>query len=228
MTPIAHVIYLHGFASSPASSKAVRYGQELNRRQISYACPDLNQPAFKTLTVSRMLEQTRAAIAAAPSGPVALVGSSLGGFVAVHAAAADQGRRVDRLVLLAPALDFGGGRLQQFGEHSVADWRARGALRVFHYGLGAEQDIEIGLFDDAERYDAWSLDVAVPTLVYQGRQDGTVDAAMVAAWAATRAHVDLRLVDDGHQLGQSMDDIWRASAALFGLDLLGATDEART
>ena len=87
---IAHAVYLHGFASSPASSKAGRFGRELEARGVGFSCPDLNQPAFETLTVTRMLEQARAAIVAAPRGPVALIGSSHGAFVALHAA----GRRV--------------------------------------------------------------------------------------------------------------------------------------
>jgi predicted esterase YcpF (UPF0227 family) len=57
MGRIGHVIYLHGFASSPGSSKATRFGRELKQRGIPYDCPDLNEPAFETLTVTRMLEQ---------------------------------------------------------------------------------------------------------------------------------------------------------------------------
>jgi hypothetical protein len=40
---------------------------------------------------------------------------------------------------------------------------------------------------------------------------------MVGRWAGTRPNVDLRLVDDEHQLTASIDDIWRASATLFGV-----------
>ena len=42
-----------------------------------------------------------------------------GAFVAVHAAAADRSGRIDRLMLLAPAFDFGGNRLRQLGEHGI-------------------------------------------------------------------------------------------------------------
>src|SRR5262245_57885999 len=114
-SPVRHVVYLHGFTSSPASSKARRFARELSTRGIGFSCPDFNEPAFETLTVTRMLEQTRAAVAAAGEGPVALVGSSLGGFVAVHAAVRDETHKIDRLVLLAPAFDFGGNRLRQLG-----------------------------------------------------------------------------------------------------------------
>jgi uncharacterized protein len=126
MLPVRHVVYLHGFASSPASSKAGRFAKELQGLGVGYSCPDFNEPEFETLTVSRMLEQTRAAVASADA-PVALVGSSLGAFVAVHAAAADTTSKVDRLVLLAPAFDFGGNRMRQLGEQGIDEWRRTGA-----------------------------------------------------------------------------------------------------
>src|SRR5215831_14912733 len=111
-------------------------------------------------TVSGMLDQTAAAIAAASATPVALVGSSLGAFVAVHAAVRDARRerpRVDRLVLLAPALDFGGNRLRQLGEHGIDEWRRAGKLRVFHYAQNTERDVGFALYEDAARYDAFSV-----------------------------------------------------------------------
>jgi len=220
MLPVRFAIYLHGFASSPASSKAQRFARELGTRGIGFACPDFNEPAFETLTVTRMLDQTAAAIDDAPAGPVALVGSSLGAFVALHAAARDAAsarRRVDRMVLMAPALDFGGNRLRQLGEHGIEEWKRAGTLRVFHYAHHADRDVGYALYEDAARYDAFDVNLALPMLVFQGTRDGSVDPSMVVRWARARPNVDLRLVDDEHQLTASIDDIWRASAALFGL-----------
>ncbi len=209
--PARHVVYLHGFASSPASSKAQRFGAELARLGVGFTCPDLNEPAFETLTVSRMLEQTRSGVASAAGRPVALVGSSLGAFVALHAAAADAGRSVDRLILLAPAFDFGGGRLRRFGEYEVDAWRRRGSVPVMHHALGAEREIGFALCEDAAQYDAFGVELALPVLVFQGRADTVVDPVMVAGWASGRPAVDLRLLDDDHQLASSIDDIWRES-----------------
>lgn len=211
VTAAGHVIYLHGFASSPRSSKARRFGDELASRGVGFSCPDLNLPAFETLTVTRMLDDTRRAIDEARGRPVALVGSSLGGFVAVHAAEADWGHAVDRLLLLAPALDFGGNRLRQLGDQGIEAWRRDGRLEVFHHADNVRRPVGFALYEDAARYDAFDLRRALPTLVYQGRRDETVDAGMVARWAAARPHVELRLVDDGHQLAASMDGIWRAA-----------------
>jgi pimeloyl-ACP methyl ester carboxylesterase len=217
VTPVRHVVYLHGFASSPQSSKATWFARELTARGVGYSCPDFNEPSFETLTVTRMLAHVRDAIAGAADGPVALVGSSLGAFVALHAAADETGR-VDRMVLLAPAIDFGGNRLRQLGEHGIDEWRRSGALELFHYGYGEPRRVRFALYEDAARYDAFAVPVRQPALVIQGRQDDLVDAATVERWAAGYRSVDLRLLDDGHQLTASMPYIWRESARLFGLE----------
>jgi pimeloyl-ACP methyl ester carboxylesterase len=216
-TPVRHVVYLHGFASSPASGKAERFRAELERRGVGYSCPDLNVPAFETLTTTRMLAQVAQLVATIPEGPVALVGSSLGAFVAVHAAAADTTAKIDRLVLLAPALDFGGNRLRQLGPHGIDEWRQTGYLKVFHYADGVERQVGYELYADAARYDAITLPTSLPTLVFQGEHDESVDPAMVRAWAQGRGQVDLRMLNDGHQLTDSIEYIWDASAAFLGV-----------
>ena len=217
MTSIGHAIYLHGFASSPLSSKAQRFERELARHGITFSCPDFNLPSFEDLTVTRMLRQTRDAIHAAPKRPVALIGSSLGAFVAVHAAAQDAaddgGPAVDRLLLLAPALD-----LRQGPQNAnVEEWRRTGRLRVFHHAWNEYRDVGYTLYEDAARFDALNLKVALPTLVFQGTQDRAVDPAMVERWALARPNVQVHLLDDEHQLSNSIDQIWTESERFFGL-----------
>lgn len=206
-TPVRNVIYLHGFASSPASGKAEQFRTALKARGVGYTCPDLNQPAFETLTTSRMLAQVRDIVAGVPEGPVALVGSSLGAFVAVLAADEDTTGRIDRLVLMAPALDFGGNRLTHLGEHSVEDWKQTGSLTVFHYADERERQIGYALYEDAGQYDALTLPITRPTLVFQGANDDVVNPEMVQAWADSHPLVDLRMLEDGHQLSTSIPTI---------------------
>ena len=211
---IRHVIYLHGFASSPGSSKATRFGRELTARGIGFSCPDLNEPSFESLTVTRMLEDTRRAIARAEP-PVALVGSSLGGFVALHAAAADTTGAVDRLILMAPAFDFGGNRLRQLGEHGIEEWRRQGRLRIFHYAFNEPRDVGFELYQDAARYDAFAVTPTQRILIFQGRNDASVNPEMVEDWARSRPNVTLRMLDDDHQLTSSIDAIWRESESFL-------------
>jgi len=205
-----HIFYLHGFASSPQSTKAAMLAERLAGHGLALHCPDFNAPDFSTLTVTRMIDQTRQAIAALPPAPVVLVGSSLGGFVAVHVAAMPPpgpGSRVDRLVLLAPALDFGKSRLRHLGPDGLGRWRETNRLDVFHYGYGKTMPLEYAFQEDAERYDAFALTVDQPMLVYQGRRDEAVDPSMVERYARTRHNVTLHMMDDDHQMVASVPRI---------------------
>ena len=219
MRPVRRVVYLHGFASSPGSSKAQRFARELQALGVAFVCPDFNLPEFGTLTVTRMIGQVERELASG-DGPVALIGSSLGGFVAIVQAQRDgfraAGTPPDRLILLAPAVDFGGERLRRFGDHTVDDWRRAGRIIVRHHAFDRDEPIGFGLCEDAAQYDAFAQAPAVPTLVFHGRQDDTVEPASVEAWARGRKNVDLRLLDDGHQLTASMDLIWHESRKFLG------------
>jgi pimeloyl-ACP methyl ester carboxylesterase len=209
------IIYLHGFASSPQSGKATYLSERLRARGIDIRIPDLNVPDFSTLTVTRMLEQTRALLDQSV-GPVTLFGSSLGGYVAVNAAAR-WSDRVERLVLLAPALDFSEQGLSAPGGGSLADWKRAGRLMVFHFGYGRMMPIEYGLYEDARRYDAVTARVEMPILIFQGRRDTVVSPATVERWAASRPNVELHMLDDDHQLAASLAQVWARNESFLGL-----------
>jgi pimeloyl-ACP methyl ester carboxylesterase len=199
--------YLHGFASSAKSSKAVFLSGRLAARGVHLETPDLNEPDFGTLTVSRMVAQVAAAIDASPE-PAALIGSSLGAFVAVQAALQRPGV-VSRLVLLAPALDFGGNRMREIGGVGLEQWKASNALNVFHYGYGRLIPVHYELYTDASRYDPSNAALVMPVQVFQGRRDTAVDPEAVERWARARSYVELHMLDDDHQLLGSLDVIWR-------------------
>lgn len=224
-----HVIYLHGFASSPNSSKALFLGECLADVGLSLKCPDLNQPDFSTLTVSRMINQVEMLIDTLMPGKVALIGSSLGAFVAWHVTAQAErraqgsppanplARPISQLVLLAPAFDFGTNGMAHLGPDGLSRWRATGQLEVDHHAEGQKRTVHYGLYEDAQRYDSGAVAMRTPTLILQGRQDELVDPAMVERFSAVRDHVTLELLDDDHQLKASLPRVWHATAAFFGV-----------
>ena len=200
------MIYLHGFASGSQSGKATYIGQRLRERGIEFEAPDLNLPDFSTLTVTRMLEQTHALLVNAGT-PVTLIGSSLGGFVAVNAAA-KWPDLVERVVLMAPALDFSHTGLSGPGGASLDDWKRAGQLNIFHFGYGRMIPIHYQLYADARRYNAMDVELQMPVLVFQGRRDTAVDPNTVEGWSRRRPNVELHMLDDDHQLTASLPYMW--------------------
>jgi hypothetical protein len=201
-----HVFYLHGFASSSRSSKAAFLADRLTPHGVALHAPDFNEPEFETLTITRMVDQVGAAIDALPPAPVVLIGSSMGGFVAVQVARTRQD--VDRLVLLAPALEFSGQRMESLGDRGIADWRRTDRLEVFHYGFDRVMPIRYALYDDACGYNCMDADLRMPVQVFQGRRDTVVDPGTVERWARARSNVELHMLDDDHQLLASLPGIW--------------------
>jgi hypothetical protein len=205
------VIYLHGFASSAQSSKATYFAEKLRERGITLLTPDLNEPDFSTLTITRMIEQVGALIEGRPEVPVVLIGSSLGGFVAVQTVLTYP-KRVVRLILLAPALDLKSGPP---GDRTLREWQRSNRMDVFHYAYGRIMPLEYGLYADAQTYDSLNASLPIPIHVFQGIRDTAVDPSTVERWAAARPNVELHLLDDDHQLGSSLDYIWTQVENMF-------------
>lgn len=81
MTPTTHILYLHGFRSSPKSFKAqmlARHVARLNEQgaDLTWACPQLPPSPAQAWA---LIEQITASW---PTNTMAVLGSSLGGFYA--------------------------------------------------------------------------------------------------------------------------------------------------
>jgi predicted esterase YcpF (UPF0227 family) len=94
---ITHLLYLHGFRSSPQSFKARWMAEWVanNRPDLVWACPQLPP------SPAAAMDDIRALVAGWPVATTGVIGSSLGGFYATIVAEA----LACRAVLLNPAVD---------------------------------------------------------------------------------------------------------------------------
>ncbi len=109
------VVWLGGFKSEMTSTKAAALDEHCGARgqallRFDYSGHGASEGRFEDGTVSRWLEESLAVIRTATEGPQILVGSSMGGYLALLAArffeAHAEASRLAGMVLIAPAVDF--------------------------------------------------------------------------------------------------------------------------
>lgn len=204
-------IYLHGFASSPASSKAQFFREKLAADGVETLIPDLAQDDFEHLTISgqlRVIEQITL------GEPVRLIGSSMGGYLAALYAARHP--ETERVVLMAPAFGFAIRWPLSLGQERLDQWRRTGWMEVFHYAFGEPRRVHYELIEDGRKYEEFP-DVRQPTLVFHGVSDAVVPAAFSEEFARGRSNVRLRLLESGHELTDMTAPIWVEIEKFFGL-----------
>jgi uncharacterized protein len=195
---MTRVLYLHGFASGPSSSKASYLRRRLEAAGARVAVPDLAAGDFEHLTITGQLAIVEAlARTAGQCPPVALCGSSLGGYVAALYAARHP--EVTRLALLAPAFGFARRWPEHIGAAAMEHWRRAGSMEVFHYGENRPRAISYGLMLDAAGYEE-DPDFRQPALVFHGAHDDVVPLKSSLDFAASHSNVTLEVVNSGHEL----------------------------
>lgn len=195
-------VYLHGFASSPASSKARYFQQRLAERSIELHIPELDAGDFEHLTLTGQLRTVEKSV----GGKAAvLFGSSMGGYLAaIHAA---NHPNIERLVLLAPAFNFYRRWTERTGEEQLDAWRSTRTMPVYHYGTGRERQLDYGLYEDAAQYPPFP-DVRQPALVMHGRRDDVVPVEAAEQFCALHPNAVLRVFDAGHELTEVLGEMW--------------------
>ncbi len=205
---MSRIVYLHGFASTPLSTKAQFFKRKF--AGVDFEIPHLDRGDFEKLTVTGQLQAVDQAVR---GDRVFLMGSSLGGFLAAHYAS--NHANVERLVLLAPAFEFPARWRSRFTEQELAEWRARGARAFYHYGYKADRPLAYAFVEDAAQYQD-APDFAQPALIFHGKRDDVVPPEVSERYAARHPNVTLKLVDSGHELTDVLDELWQGAANFLG------------
>lgn len=199
-------LYLHGFASSPQSTKARYMQQKFAELGLTLHVPDLNLTDFSTVTLSEQLDYLDRTYLH-NNEPIVVLGSSLGGFLAVQLAA--KSLLVQKLILLAPAFGFSHRIAKALGAENVTKWQQDGIREFYHYGLKRNVNLQFQFFVDAQKYSEENLTRSLPMLIFHGIDDDVVPASLSKEFAKRRSQVTLKLLNDDHALGKDLDSIWQ-------------------
>ena len=140
---VTHLLYLHGFRSSPLSAKAVKMAAAVQALHpaVHWWCPQL--PPSPRQAMAMLM----AGIASWPQGSMAVVGSSLGGFYATWIAA----RTGCPAVLLNPAVHPARDLASHIGEQSA--WHSPQETFFFQPEFVQElRDLDAGTLSRPERF----------------------------------------------------------------------------
>lgn len=207
---MTRILYLHGFASGPSSSKARYFRERLESAGIPVEIPDLADGDFEHLTLTGQLGVIERCAA---GGPVSLAGSSMGGYLAALYAARHP--EVARVVLLAPAFDFARRWAEFLGPDQVGEWQRTGAMDIFHYGENRNRKLSYRLLEDAAQYEPFP-GFRKPALIFHGAHDDVVPAGYSQQFAAAHPNARLEVLNSGHELLDVLDYMGPKVVDFFG------------
>jgi pimeloyl-ACP methyl ester carboxylesterase len=224
------LFWLGGFKSDMAGTKAVALDQWAASQgraciRFDYSGHGESGGAFRDGTIGRWLEESAAVFSALARGPQVVIGSSMGGWLALLLARdlkrrmAAAGASLAGLVLIAPAVDFTEALMwKKFPPEVKHQIETTGAwLRPSQY---SEQPYEItrGLIEDGRRHLLLGglIETGCPVRILQGKQDPDVPWEHASALTSRLAHDDvvLTLVKDGDHRLSRPEDIERLIAAV--------------
>jgi pimeloyl-ACP methyl ester carboxylesterase len=208
------VVWLGGYRSDMTGSKAealAAWATQAGRGYVRFDYFGHGQSSgdFLEGTITRWREDALAVIEALTEGPLVLVGSSMGGWIACLAALA-RPERIQAMVLIAPAPDFTSKLMPlSIPPEALAEIRQTGVwLQPSPYG--DPNPITLALLEDGAR---WSIldspvPITAPVRILQGGEDPDVPwrHALELAQAIKGPDVVFTLIKDGdHRLSRPQD-----------------------
>lgn len=224
------LFWLGGFASDMRGSKAealdafaARSGRAFTR--FDYSGHGASGGSFAEGTISRWREEARA-VFETTEGPQVVVGSSMGGWLALLLAEDLRGTgRIAGLVLIAPAVDMT--RVLMFDQMSAREKKqlaATGAVTLPSDYAAAGYTITRALIEDGEHhlFGGRLIETGCPVHILQGVEDRDVPWQHATALVSRLASDDvvLTLVKDGDHRLSRPEDLDRLMAAVDGITAL--------
>ncbi len=202
-------IYLHGFASGPGSNKAKAFKKRFDELGLSIHVPDLQQGDFENLTLTGQIELVQGIIDKNKGKSFALIGSSMGGYLASRIAQTRES--VQALFLMAPGFNF----LNRWRKKLDISKTKDELIPVFHYRYNKEVRLNTYLFRDAETWESLPLDRKIPTFIVHGLHDETIDIEESRNFVRKKSFCSLKELDSDHGLLSCIDSIIEDSLGFF-------------
>jgi len=206
-------IYLHGFASSPSSNKAVVFKNKFKEIGFSLVAPDLEKGNFKNINLTFQMNILFDLLNKFKDEEVCLVGSSMGGYLA--AIAAQKRKNVKAIYLMAPGFNFMDRWMKRLGLDWEDETSWTSMIPVFHYGHGVTKHISTRIFKDAKNWSNLKLDRKIPIRIIHGIHDEVVSVNESRKFVVDRPWSSLKELDADHGLLSHVDWIVADSIKFF-------------
>ena len=206
-------IYLHGFASSPSSKKAVVFKNKFKEIGFSLEVPDLEKGNFENINLTFQMNILFDLLDKCQDEEVCLVGSSMGGYIA--AIAAQKRTNVKAIYLMAPGFNFMDRWMKKLGLDCEDETSWISMIPVFHYRYGVTKLISTRIFKDAKNWSKLKLDRKIPVRIVHGINDEVVSVNESRNFIVDRPWSSLKELDADHGLLSHVDWIVADSIRFF-------------
>ncbi len=219
------LFWLSGFNSDMAGTKAVAldaWAAQQSRAcvRFDYSGHGVSGGRFEDGTIGRWLEESAAVHAQFCKGPQIVIGSSMGGWIALLLARelALRGTPLHGLVLIAPAADFTEALMWNGFPAKVKKQIERDGVWMRPSAYGEPYPITRALIEDGRKHLILgaSIDVGCPVRILQGAKDADVPwkHAFALAHRLPADDVVLTMIQDGDHRLSRPQDIARLIAAV--------------
>lgn len=206
------VIYIHGFASGPDSTKGKYFAKLAEKNNKEYHSVDLTptKEDFTDMIIPRLLKRIENTVKECiyPSSML-IIGSSMGGFLALHYLQ-QSNYDIVGLFLLSPAVYMHSSFKNSFPTSQLERWKKQGTKKFKHYTHNEFLPLKYNFMESLEEYPTENINLIVPTTVIHGWDDKLIPYVDVVKYFANKtdnADISLHLFQSDHLLHNVFDEI---------------------